>query len=84
MDFGRVLGEFWEAKILDFRIFFDVFSKHFSNIILEGQKIEKSGPKRERTDDVGTGRRNGWSPGREIKRGVQSLFQISFRERSQK
>ena len=43
--FGRVLesvlGEFWDAKILDFRSFFDVFSKHFSNIILEGQKIEK-------------------------------------------
>ena len=24
--FGRVLGGFWEAKILDFRTFFDVFS----------------------------------------------------------
>ena len=46
---GRVLGGFWEPKILDFRTFFDVFSKHFSNTILEGQKIEKSGPKRERT-----------------------------------
>ena len=46
--FGRVLesvlGEFWDAKILDFRSFFDVFSKHFSNIILEGQKIEKKRP----------------------------------------
>ena len=23
LDFGRVLGEVWETKILDFRIFFD-------------------------------------------------------------
>ena len=29
MDFGRVLGGFWEAKILDFRTFCDVFSKSF-------------------------------------------------------
>ena len=27
MDFGKVLGGGWEAKILDFRTFFDDFSK---------------------------------------------------------
>ena len=47
-DFGRVLGGFWEAKILDFRIFFDVFSKHFSSNVLEGKKIEKNRPTRDR------------------------------------
>ena len=36
-----ILGRFWEAKILDFRICFYVFSKHFSNSVLEGEKIEK-------------------------------------------
>ena len=38
MDFGRVLGGFWEAKILDFRIFFDVFSKSFLKHAREEQK----------------------------------------------
>ena len=46
MDFGRVLGRFWESKILDFRTFFDVFSKHFSNNVWEGQKIDKKSPTR--------------------------------------
>ena len=46
MDFGRVLGRFWESEILDFRIFFDVFSKHFSNNFLEGRKIAKKGPEK--------------------------------------
>ena len=44
IDFGWILGRFWEAQILDFRIFFDVFSKHFSNNFLEGQKNTKNHP----------------------------------------
>ena len=43
MDFGRVLGGFWEAKILDFRIFFAIFSMQIFECKLEGQKIEKKG-----------------------------------------
>ena len=38
-DFGRVLGRFWEPKNLDFRIFFDDFSKHFSKWISDGEKV---------------------------------------------
>ena len=49
MDFGSVLGVFWEGfekpKILDFRIFFDVFSMESLECNLEGQNIEKKGPK---------------------------------------
>ena len=41
-DFGRVLGGFWEAKILDFRTFFAVFSMQNFECNLEGQKIEKT------------------------------------------
>ena len=48
MDFGKVLGRFWEAKILDFRAFFDIFSKHFFNNFFEGQKIEKKSPTRQK------------------------------------
>ena len=40
-DFGRVLEGFWEAKILDFRIFFTIFSTQILECKLEGQKIEK-------------------------------------------
>ena len=41
MHFGRVLGGFWEAQILDFRIFCVVFSMSKLECNLEGQKIEK-------------------------------------------
>ena len=46
MDFGTVLGGFWEAKIVDFRIFFDVFSMHFSSNVSESQKIKEKSPKK--------------------------------------
>ena len=58
IDFGWTLGGFWGAKILDFRTFFDVFSKHFFNSFLEGQKIAKKGPKKPRGTHFGTGLRN--------------------------
>ena len=35
------MGGFWEAKILDFRIFFVIFSMQILECKLEGQKIEK-------------------------------------------
>ena len=43
MDFGWVLGGFWEAQIHDFRIFFVYFSMQNLDCNLEGQKIEKKG-----------------------------------------
>ena len=69
MDFGRVLRRFWGAKILDFRAFFDVFSKHFFNNFLEGQKIEKKSPTEERTPHFGTGLRNERPPGERRREG---------------
>ena len=42
MDFEKVLEGFWEAKILDFRTFFYVFSYQNLECNLEGQKFEKN------------------------------------------
>ena len=39
--FGRVWGGFWETKILDFRIFVDVFSKSFLKRVPEGDKVDQ-------------------------------------------
>ena len=41
LDFDRILEGFWEAKILNFRTFFDVFSMSFFKRGSEGQKIKK-------------------------------------------
>ena len=38
----RVLGVFWEAKIIDFRNFLDVFSKSFLKRVSKRQKISPS------------------------------------------
>ena len=54
LDFGRSLGRFWEAKFIDFRIFFDDFSKHFSKCFLEGKKIAKKNEKRGCRANFGT------------------------------
>ena len=71
MDFGLVLGRFWEAQILDFRIFFDVFSKSFLKRVSKRQKIGPSTPKTRRRRKSGPGFR--WSPSSwgEKKRGVK-------------
>ena len=37
------MNGFWEAKTLDFRIFFVIFSKQILKNFLEGEKIEKNG-----------------------------------------
>ena len=73
MDFGRVLGRFWEAKILDFRTFFDVFSKHFFNNFFEGQKIEKKSPTEGEYTYFGTGLRNERPLGERKREGGQCL-----------
>ena len=61
MDFGRVLGGVWEAKILDFRTFFDVFSMSFFKRASEGEKIEKKCEKTKLFRILASGLR--WSPG---------------------
>ena len=45
MDFGRVLGGFWEAKIPNFRIFFNIFSMQNFESIWKVKKLQKMDPK---------------------------------------
>ena len=42
MHFEWILGGFWEAKIINFRVFSHVFWKQISNNILKAKKIEKN------------------------------------------
>ena len=49
------MGRFLEAKNLNFRTFFDVFSKSFSQHAWEGQKIDPRGPTRRRRWIFGLG-----------------------------
>ena len=63
MDFERVLEGGWEAKILDFRIFFVYFSKQILEDVLERPKIEKKGVCRRSAGDFGSARRNARGPG---------------------
>ena len=58
--FGRVLGEFWEAKTLDFRTFCDVFWQSFFKRVSKRRKISPNRPKTRRRRIVGAGFR--WSP----------------------
>ena len=45
IDFGRVWGGFWEAKIIDFRTFFDVFSKQISTADQTRKMVPRIAPK---------------------------------------
>ena len=71
IDFGRISEGFWEAKILDFRIFFVIFSMQNLECNLEGQEIEKKSHKTTDFRFLAQGRR--WSGGSwgEKKRGDQ-------------
>ena len=64
------MGGFWEAKILDFRTFFNVFSKSFLKCVSKRQKIAPSRPKRRRRQNFGAGLRWGGGSWGEKKRGV--------------
>ena len=68
-----VLVGVWEAKILDFRVFFDVFSKSFLKRVREEPKIDPRGPTRRRRRKFSGGFRS--SPpllGREKERGSRA------------
>ena len=75
-----ILNPFWEAKILDFRIFFDVFWKQILNKVLEAKKIEKNCSKPQ--DHAILGRPCGMCGllGREKERGQKPLEQEFLEE----
>ena len=70
---SQILRPFWEAKILDFRIFFDVFWKQSSNNVLEAKKIEKNSSKTIGGHHLGSDLRNVRLLGREKERGQKPL-----------
>ena len=72
-DFGRVLGGVWEAKILDFRTFFDVFSKSFSQHAWEGQKIDPRDPTRVESANLVADSGGPQPPGERKREGNKSL-----------
>ena len=80
MDFGRVLGGVWEAKILNFRTFFDVFSMSFFKRASEGEKIDQKYEKTKLFRFLASGLR--WSPGRWGKERIgEKTLLVELRER---
>ena len=74
MDFGRVLGGFWEVKNLDFRIFFDVVSMLKLEGVLRTQKLRKKMPNHEVSTHLGPARRNVRGAGERKREGFRSLL----------
>ena len=66
LDFERILGRFGEAKILDFRTFFDVLSMSFFKRASEGGKIGHKFEKTKVFRFLAAGRRCTWTSWGEI------------------
>ena len=81
MDFGRVLGRFWEAKIIYFPTFFNVFLKLKFERCFESKNLRK----KRQTDAGVTSLTPSWAGPAECagcwgekKRGVQKLAGTEF------
>ena len=74
MDFGRVLGGFWEAKILYFLIFFDVFLKLKFERCFESKNLRKKRQTDAGVTHFGPGRRNVRGAGERKREGFRSLL----------
>ena len=71
--FATVLGGFWKARNLDFRMFFDVFSKQTSKCVLEAKKVEKKRPPGDRRKFFGSAWRNARPSGERKREGSEAL-----------
>ena len=74
MDFGRVLGGFWEAKILYFPIFFDVFLKLKFERCFESKNLRKKRQTDAGVTHFGPARRNVRGAGERKREGFRSLL----------
>ena len=74
MDFGRVLGGFWEVKNLDFRTFFDVVSMLNFERCFESNNLRKKMPNHEVSRYLGPARRNVRGAGERKREGFRSLL----------
>ena len=72
-DFGKVLEGFWEAKILDFRIFVRCFFDAFFQQIFRRPKNRKKEPNKTAGDSFWVGLAECASSGGEKKRGGEGL-----------
>ena len=74
MDFGRVWGQFGEAKIFYFPTFFDVFLKLNFERCIESKNLRKKCKKTKVSRLVGPGRRNVRGAGERKREGFRSLL----------
>ena len=74
MDFGRVWGGCWEAKILYFPIFFNVFLKLKFERCFESKRLRKKMPNHEVSTHLGPARRNVRGAGERKREGFRSLL----------
>ena len=74
MDFWRVLGWFWEAKILYFPTFFDVFLKLKFERCFESKNLRKKRQTDAGVTHFGPGRRNVRGAGERKREGFRSLL----------
>ena len=74
MDFWRVLGRFWEAKILYFPTFFDVVWMLNFERCFESKNLRKKCQKTKVWRLVGPGRRNVRGAGERKREGFRSLL----------
>ena len=74
MDFGRVLGGFWEVKNLDFRIFFDVVSMLKFERCFESKSLRKKHQTDAGVSHFGPARRNVRGAGGRKREGFRSLL----------
>ena len=74
MDFGRVLGGFWEVKNLDFRTFFDVVSMLNFERCFESKNLRKKRQTDAGVTHFGPARRNVRGAGERKREGFRSLL----------
>ena len=80
MDFGRILGGFWEVKIIYFPAFFDVFLKLRFERRFESKNLRKNMSNHEVSLLVGPARRNVRGAGERKREGFRSFLGQNFRK----
>ena len=81
MDFGRVLGGFWEVKNHDFRTFFDVFLKFKFERRFDSKNLRKKRQTRKNDGHLGPARRNVRGAGERKREGFRSLLGLNSGKR---
>ena len=75
------MGGFWEAKILDFRTFFIIFSMLILKSVSEEQKISTRGPKKVDDGNLGLDSGGPQAPGERKREGSEALRCRRYRKK---